>query len=83
MVWCPKHNRYVNGRRGKEYHIKKYNCDFIKNIVFLNRKKGKHRNKKYNNRNPENKNPNLMTIYLRKRDKRRRSKIRSKEKQKR
>jgi len=79
MVWCPKHNRYVNGRRGKEYHIKKYNCDFIKNIG----KKGKHRNKKYNNRKSENKNPNLMTIYLRKRDMKRRSKLRSKEKQKR
>jgi hypothetical protein len=62
MVYCRIHQVYLNGRKAKAYHIKKYNCSFL-----LNYKKPE-QPKKYNKRNPDNKNKELMGKYLWKRE---------------
>jgi len=62
MVYCPIHNRYINGRKAKAEHIKRTNCSFM-----INYKKTEQPRKR-NNRNPDNKNQELMSKYIWKRE---------------
>ena len=68
MVWCPIHNRYINGKKAREYHAKKLDCPFIRNY-----KVDRQSEIRYNNRNKDNKNPDLMGKYLWIRERRKRS----------
>jgi len=68
MVWCPEHNRYISGRRDREYHIKKFDCDFIRE-----HKPNRKTLIKINTRNPANKNPELKSKYIWKRERGKRS----------
>ena len=77
MVWCPKHNRYVKGRNGRQYHIDKFDCDFIREHM-PNRKELP----KYNHRNNGEDNADHKTNYMWKRERRKRSTYRTQIKKK-
>ena len=68
MVYCREHKKYVTGRNGREYHIQKFNCDFIRDY-----KPNREQLPKYNERKKGNDNADHKTPYLYKRERRKRS----------